>query len=156
MRLWQQLACPLNRSENRKKKMIAQFITRFDAKKDDLQAQFESSPPGEYSDIVKAVIEIITDEESYGFNPSPNRIHVIDDGDYQGTLVFVIAAYGYQPDNYWYVKVGYGSCGGCDTLQHIHDYAEGGGKTRQYMTLATHVLQGLKRMGDDDQQGPFA
>lgn len=56
--------------------------------------------------------------------PHPERIHQIDDGDYQGTLIFVIGAGGYQPSRYWYVKVGYGSCSGCDTLQAIRGYED--------------------------------
>ena len=28
---------------------------------------------------------------------------------------------GYQPSDYWYVRVSYGSCCGCDTLQSITD-----------------------------------
>ena len=45
--------------------------------------------------------------EGYG-GPGLERIHRIDDGDYQGTLVFVIGGKGYQLSTYWYVKVSYG------------------------------------------------
>lgn len=129
--------------------MIDKFIERFDLKREEIKEKFRKEPPSTYESIVRTVIEAITSDD-YG-SPDPDRIHSIDDGDYQGTLVFVIAAEGYQPSTYWYVKVGYGSCSGCDTLASIRD--EGSwdeppteSQVNQYMTLATHILQGLKEM----------
>lgn len=135
--------------------MIQAFITRFEAGKPKLVEQFSAKHPGSYMEIVKAVIEIVSDESLYDDSPDPNRIHEIDDGDYQGTLLYVIGAMGYQPSDYWYVKVWYGSCSGCDTLQGICDYSDEPPTPTQvaeYMTLALHVVQGLKKMagwGDD-------
>lgn len=45
----------------------------------------------------------------------------IDDGDYQGTLLFLIPFNSYQPSEYEYLMtyIGYGSCTVCDTLQRI-------------------------------------
>lgn len=84
--------------------------------------------------------------------PDPARIYQIDDGGYEGTLVFVIGAGGYKPSRYWYVKVGYGSCSVCDTLQAIRGY-EGDAPTKEqvdaYMTLALHIVQGLREMNAD-------
>lgn len=137
--------------------MIKEFIERFDANKHALRAKFEAAHPDDYKDIVKAVIEAVQGSSEYDA-PSPDRIHVIDDGDYQGTLVYVVGAGGYQPDDYWYVKVGYGSCSGCDTLQAISEYSDEPpteSQISQYMTLATHIVQGLKKMGDDNQTGPY-
>lgn len=127
--------------------MIQEFVDRFMAKKPELEAVFSVAHPDGYQEIVKAVIEVVTtgDYDS----PDPNRIHRIDDGDYQGTLLFVIAANGYQPDTYWYVKVSYGSCSGCDTLAAINDYSGEPPTPQQvkdYMTLALHIVQGLKEM----------
>jgi hypothetical protein len=52
---------------------------------------------------------------------------VIDDGDYQGTQIFIIPTDTYQPSVKDYVMTDtyYGSCSGCDTLQAIsgYDYA---------------------------------
>lgn len=138
--------------------MIAEFINRFEENKASIRAHFEAKHPDEYKDIVEAVIRAVSSDDEYA-TPDASRIHTIDDGDYQGTLVFVIASKGYQPSDYWYVKVGYGSCSGCDTLQAISEYSSDPpteSQVAQYMTLATHILQGLKRMGDDNQQGPYA
>ena len=134
--------------------MIQTFIDRFLAKKPELEAIFSAAHPSDYKEIVTNVIKLVTDEEEYGdFNPDPERVHQIDDGDYQGTLLFVVAAKGYQPSDYWYVKVGYGSCSGCDTLESIKNYDDETPKPEQvkdYMTLALHVAEGLKKMGDDE------
>lgn len=131
--------------------MIQEFVDKFMAKKGELEKIFSEKPPKEYKEIVVAVVEVIGDEDEYGA-PDKNRIHVIDAGDYQGTLLFVIAANNYQPKDYWYVKVGYGSCSGCDTLQSINGYSDEPPTEEQikdYMTLTLHIVQGLKKMGDE-------
>lgn len=135
------------------KTMIKKFVERFMSNKQKLREHFAAGHPDDYKGVVEAVIRNISSGE-YG-EPCAERIHLIDDGDYQGTLVFVVAAYGYQPDDYWFVKVGYGSCSGCDTLQAIAEYSSTPpteNQIDQYMTLALHIVQGLKSMqGDDDQ-----
>lgn len=134
--------------------MIQEFVDRFMENKDALRAKFEADFPGEYKDIVKAVVEIITSKEYTAHDIDPKRIHEIDDGDYQGTLVYVIAEKGYQPSDYYYVKVSYGSCSGCDTLQHIeseHYFATDKKESiDDLMTLALHIVQGLKKMGEEE------
>jgi len=131
--------------------MIQEFVDRFMGAKPQLEALFRQKHPEAYIDIVRAVVGVIADEGAWE-SPSAERIHEIDDGDYQGTLVFVIAAGGYQPDAYWYVKVGYGSCSACDTLASIREYSDEPPTEQQaadYMTLALHVVQGLRRMADN-------
>lgn len=140
--------------------MIKEFIERFEKNRETLRSGFAAAHPSDYKNIVEAVVRAVNGDYEYD-SPDPSRIHVIDDGDYQGTLVYVIAAGGYQPSDYWYVKVGYGSCSGCDTLQAISEYRYSSepptdSQIDQYMTLATHVLQGLKKIGDDNQEGPYA
>ena len=130
--------------------MIQDFVDIFISKKDTL---FVDEHPQSYGAIVQTVIETIAAdglESGYGA-PDPTRIHEIDDGDYQGTLLYVIAANGYQPSTYWSVKVSYGSCGGCDTLQGIHD--DGGWldkptptQATDYQTLALHIVQSLREI----------
>lgn len=64
----------------------------------------------------------------------------IDDGDYQGTLLFVIPERCYQPnaENYLMTYVEYGSCSCCDTMLAIL-----GSDTmvEDLMTLALHMIQ---------------
>lgn len=131
--------------------MIQPFVQLFENNKDKLRASLATQHPGSYAELVKSVVEILHTDD-YG-SIDPARIHSIDDGDYQGTLVFVIAASGYQPYDYWYVKVSYGSCSGCDTLQSISGYSDSPPNEEQindYMTLALHIVQGLKLMGEDE------
>jgi hypothetical protein len=122
------------------------------ASKATLAGRFSAKHPENYADIVRAVVEILAADEYEYDAPDPQRIHEINDGDYQGTLVYVIGAGGYQPDIYWYVKVGYGSCSGCDTLESIRGYKDDPPSQEQikdYMTLALHIVQGLKKMGEE-------
>jgi hypothetical protein len=130
--------------------MIEELIKRFDANRDAIKNEFLAEHPSSYDDIVRTVVSHITSEDEYGeLSLDPERIHCIDDGDYQGTLLFVIGAKGYQPYEYWYVKVSYGSCSGCDTLESIRGYDDESVTEQQandYFTLALHIAQGLTTM----------
>ena len=134
--------------------MIQTFVNDFMASKDKLEKHFTEAPPNCYGDNIEAVVGILGPDN--GYTPSVERIHGIDDGDYQGTLLYVIGADDYQPYVYWFVKVYYGSCSGCDTLQSIqsdiHNESSEEVKAqavKNYMTLALHIVQGLKRMEGD-------
>lgn len=134
--------------------MIKEFVDKFMSSKDKLKARFAKKHPKNYKEIVKAVVEILHDEDDYN-SPDPGRITQIDHGEYQGTLLYVIASGDYQPSDYWYVMVWYGSCSGCDTLQDIQDnypnYSEIPTEKQidDYMTLALHIVQRLKKMDND-------
>lgn len=133
--------------------MIQEFVDRF------IKAQptmFTEKHPGGYTDIVREVVKSITTDD-YWDNPDPERIHLIDDGHYQGTLVYVIAETGYQPSTYWVTKVYYGSCSGCDTFQSIqsgaeYDYESGEyakptpEQAKDYQQLALHVVQNMVKI----------
>jgi hypothetical protein len=128
--------------------MIKEFVDSFMARKQELREAFATTPPRRYYDIVEGVVTIISDG-GYG-SPCRDRIHEIDDGEYQGTLVYVIGACGYQPYRYWYVRICYGSCSFCDTLQYIRDLNNEEKPTEEqlnhYVTLALHIVQGIKEM----------
>jgi hypothetical protein len=51
------------------------------------------------------------------------KITEVNDGEYQGTLLYLIPALTYQPgaDDYLMTHAYYGSCSACDTLQGILD-----------------------------------
>jgi len=122
--------------------MIKAFVDAWFENRDKVHAHFESRPPQGYRDIVQAVVGVLGDAKDMRGTPDPERIHEINDGGYQGTLVYVIGDTGYQPYRYWYVRVSYGSCSGCDALEAAND-------TDDYMTLALHIVQGLREMGDE-------
>ena len=88
-----------------------------------------------------------------------DNITEIDNGSYQGTLLYVIPFDTYQPceNEYLMTSVRYGSCSGCDTLLRIFDgfdyddvniedyyYGESypnKNQLKDLMTLCLHILQ---------------
>ena len=134
--------------------MIQKFVDEFMESKEWIRAQLAKAHPGSYLDVVKPVIQSLNKDGDTYEAPDPARITQIDHGDYQGTLLFVIAAHGYQPSTFWAVKVYYGSCSGCDTLEGIRNYEDGAPSERQldaYMTLALHVVQNIVEIGGESQ-----
>ena len=100
-----------------------------------------------YSDLVKYVVKYILNEEigiceydDIKFNL--DNIYEIDDGDYQGTLLYVIPFDTYQPASFEYIMAhcNYGSCSGCDTLLAIQDETKDEVKLDSYMTLCRHIV----------------
>ena len=133
--------------------MIMEFVTQFESKKPELRDKLSKTHPETYHDLFHTVMDTMFGDCPQYEWPDPKRIHKIDDGDYQGTLLFIIAASGYQPDTYWATKIYYGSCSGCDTLQRIRDDNMDGWdkppntqQTDDYMTLALHIVQGMKEI----------
>ena len=127
--------------------MIEGCVEAFMKAKPELRKGFVEQPPETYDDIVKRVVEAVGPFACEYTEMDAENIHVVDNGDYQGTLVCLVPEKGYQPSTYWYVRVGYGSCSWCDTLLGIQD---GGGtpedRADDYMTLALHIVQGLREM----------
>lgn len=80
----------------------------------------------EYEQLVTMVVDEVLNrgEEDTWEHWNTKRITRIDDGDYQGTLLFVIPKNTYQPSESEYLMtfVDYGSCSGCDTLECIQGH----------------------------------
>jgi hypothetical protein len=132
--------------------MIQPFVDKFMSQEESIRGVLKHlSVSFQYRDLVELVIRSIGYEDEYTQVPDPERITEIDHGDYQGTLVFVIAEDGYQPSTYWYVRIHYGSCSGCDTLQAAQDYdwdenVHTDAAVDDYWTLCLHIVQRLKQM----------
>ena len=125
--------------------MIQPFVEKFDANREVLREKFKVSAPELYSDIVRAVVEILSDAYAYG-EPDPMRIHEIDDySDSEGALLFVIGAKG-RIASYWAVFVGYGSCSENDMLKYIQEESDADARADKCLTLALHIVQGLKEI----------
>lgn len=80
-----------------------------------------------YITLVKlAVNTILNEENNQDDELDIENITEINNGDYQGTLIYLIPFETYQPTEYEYLMtcVSYGSCSGCDTLQSIQDWCE--------------------------------
>lgn len=137
--------------------MINEFVTAWDVNKKNLEEYFRTTPQEKYStydDLVKLLFDIVinpTRVGCYGRFDTKNILK-IDDGDYQGTLIFILHLDTYQPSvgEYVYTSVDYGSCSGCDTLLGISEYIDGIPNEQQvsdYMRLCLHLFQQCKYMG---------
>lgn len=126
--------------------MIGRFVRAFEEARPELAEKWGSEPPNSYEEIVSGAIRAVRSKLVEGGREDPaETVHSIDDGDYQGTLLFLIPADLYQPSVYWYAFVGYGSCSGCDTLSWVKDLPEAE-RMPHYLALAYDVVRGLKRI----------
>lgn len=127
--------------------MDNKIIENWENRKHKLKEWFETNEtPSSYKEIFEKIIElIITEDERNKFNLE--KIRVIDDGDYQGTQIFIAFLDTYQPsvEEYIMTSVYYGSCSGCDTLQSIC-YSSDEDRVNDLMTLSLHMIQKMKWM----------
>ena len=83
----------------------------------------------DYKTLVEIAFRNIfnTDADGYGNDLDLKHLTRVDDGDYQGTFLFVIPFNTYQPceNEYLMTYIGYGSCSSCDALQHAQNWEEG-------------------------------
>lgn len=134
--------------------MIKEFVEKWYERKEELRTKLESlsiNDVAEYSNLVKLVVETILNDDMIEY--ATDKISVIDDGDYQGTQVFIIPENSYQPsvEQYIYTSVYYGSCSGCDTLLSIICFSNYDEKLKEeqvndIMTLCLHLIQNFKKM----------
>lgn len=135
--------------------MIKYCLKKWDKNKNKLE-QFYRTTTGwndcNYLDIVKAVVTyVLNDSEDDYDNWDADGITEIDNGDYQGTLLFLIPKNTYQPSEYEYLMtyVGYGSCSGCDTLLAIQCYGEEPYLTeyqiKDFMILSKDIITNMKK-----------
>ena len=135
--------------------MIQELINQWEENKHKLEEYFKTTNQSEYSGSYKSILIKIFEicipnaDKNYEFNV--DKMTVIDDGDYQGTQIFIIPKDTYQPsvEDYVVTNTYYGSCSGCDTLQSICEYEDGiptDEQVKEYMTLALHLVQKMKWM----------
>lgn len=139
--------------------MVKEFCLAWEKNKEKLEEYFRTTPQSEYNSyelLVRRLFDIVINpsiEDSYYWFDTGD-ILVIDDGDYQGTQVFILHRNVYQPsvEDYVYTNTYYGSCSGCDTLQGIQDYGWNKMPDEQqvedYMSLCLHLLQRCNFMVD--------
>lgn len=77
-----------------------------------------------------------------------DRFQVINHGEYQGELVFIMVPNVYQPSldkDYYFTSVMYGSCSHCDTMAHVQEVVETKEEKIQALMLAAlHMVQATK------------
>ena len=121
----------------------------------------------EYKYLVQLVVKYILNdgmEHSVFYDTwDDDHITVVDNGDWQGTLLFIIPLKTYQPQEYEYLMtfVNYGSCSCCDTLQAIQSYDDEKpthGQLKDYMTLCKDIVCNIVKpfkCGWRDNEGEF-
>lgn len=126
--------------------MLKIFVKQWDKNKDILRDKLVplSMRRVDYDELVKVAFDVIYNQnnESLGRGLDTEHITVIDNGEYQGTLLFLIPFDTYQPSEseYLLTYVGYGSCSGCDTLQWIYDYTEGKKQVDELLSLCKDII----------------
>lgn len=131
--------------------MIKFCVQQWDRNKDKLRKHLSEGADLNYCsylDLVKLVVEYIFNDNDYdyGHTYDKDKITEIDNGDYQGTLLYLIPNDTYQPseNEYLMTYVGYGSCSVCDILQRIQDYMDVKSRTEcvdEFMDLCRHIVQ---------------
>ena len=139
--------------------MIKEFVEKWEKNKQNLEQYFLSTRQKEYSsykDIVRALFDKVINIDEYEEDKFDiQNIVEINDGDYQGTEIFILHKDTYQPEveDYVYTNTYYGSCSGCDTLLAISscdDDIPDKEQVKEYMTLALHLLQKCKYMTEEE------
>ena len=139
--------------------MIKYALKKWDKNKDALRNAIQQTEKykrsaWDYNDIVKLVCRYIFNENVTDKDPKINieGITMIDNGDYQGTLIFMLPFDTDQPAEYEYLMtyVGYGSCSGCDTLQRIQADDEDDDETEKdlvdsYLSICKDIVSNTIR-----------
>ena len=131
--------------------MIQMYIDRFQENKSRLSEYLKATPQSEYDTYKALLIKTIElclqgDDDWFYDSLDIGKITEIDNGDYQGTLLYLIPRSTYQPAEYDYVTtyVGYGSCSGCDTLLGISNYSwdlPTDDQVNLYLILCLHMVE---------------
>lgn len=120
--------------------MLKYCVEQWEKNKENLREvlkQFDfSNEEMDYKVLMSLVITHILEDKWDSKN-----FTMVDDGDYQGTLLFIIPEKIYQPTegDYLMTYVWYGSCSYCDTMQNI--LYESNTKVEDLMNLALHMIQ---------------
>lgn len=132
--------------------MLKYCLRKWDENKKYLERQIKidtSLNSCEYVYLVKLLVTNILNRGDNGdLIWDVDNITVIDNGDYQGTQLFLIPLATYQPTEYEYLCtfVNYGSCPGCDTLQEIQNWSEKlltEKQVKDFMTLCKDLLTNM-------------
>lgn len=137
--------------------MVKKVIAKWDKNKGKLEDWFKAAHPESYKAIVEKIFElVINDSDDEWENFDVSKMTVIDNGDYQGTQIFIVPKDTYQPSagDYLVTDTYYGSCSGCDTLEGIRSYddsAPSESQTKDYMTLALHLVQKIRWLSAEEE-----
>lgn len=120
---------------------------------------------GSYTDLMRIVIEKILNPY-LAENPikidffrkiekiSTENIAEIDNGDYQGCLILVLVSDCYEPNirDYLFTHIDYGSCSGCDAMEHAIIYDKGSNERQSALkSICLIFLENLDFIKKDDE-----
>lgn len=136
--------------------MINEFVEKWNKYNKELEQYIATTEQKEYDSyqiLVELLVKYIINRDiEYNMDKYDiEDMHIVDDGDYQGTQIFILHKDCYQPsiEDYIYTNNYYGSCSGCDTLLSINDYEDGlpsEEQVKEYMQLLLNLLQQFKSM----------
>lgn len=139
--------------------MYSKAIKAWDENQENLKTAISKctlSQLGSYTDLVALLIQ----EVLYKSDLQISKEYLeINDGDYQGTLIYILHRDVYQPsaDEYYSMWVSYGSCSVCDTLESII-FASGSDNSKpseqqvkELWTLCLHFIQSFKPLYSTEQ-----
>lgn len=148
--------------------MIKEFVKAWEENKELLLNEFRTTVPSSYQDIVEKLVKIVINpyleahyEIGYPLQEGLeiDEMTVIDNGDYQGTTIYIIPYKTYQPsvEDYVFTNNYYGSCSGCDTFQAIESCLDWEDNmlipteesAKDFHKLALHLLQSFKPLGGE-------
>ena len=138
--------------------MIQKYVDAWMANKDEYEKWLRGLEYDwgvvDYESMVKQLVNLVINPciiNGYKGALQADSVTVIDNGDYQGTQIFIIPYDVYQPneEEYVYTHVGYGSCSGCDTLLNalsLSDYDKklSDETVDMLMVLALHLIENFK------------
>ena len=101
----------------------------------------------DYKQLIRAIIKYVLNDNDTGIKFNTKNIVEIDNGHYQGTLLFVFHLDMYQPPAYNYIitTVDYGSCSGCDALQGAFCCPTVDAIVDSLMSICLHLCQHMKK-----------
>lgn len=118
----------------------------------------------DYPYLVGLVLEYILNPflrgKSFGLNT--DAVTVVDNGNYRGTLLFIIPFDTYEPSEqeYMITYCCYGGCSCCDTLQSIRDFGSNElpteNQVRDYMILCLDLVRNMVSSPYNYEYGVFA
>lgn len=131
--------------------MIKFCIQQWDKNRNELEKQFKEMGREDkdfnYEDLMKRITNVIlNDSDGAGYSErfDADNITEINDGDYQGTMLYMIPRKTYQPSesDYLLTFVNYGSCSGCDALEAAQ-MESGEEFVKEMMDLSLHIIQNM-------------
>ncbi|MCF8009588.1 MAG: hypothetical protein K9K32_07450 [Halanaerobiales bacterium] len=127
--------------------MIKEFAKAWNKNKDILEEKIKTTEINDYTDLLVLLIEEVINPEMDNYEKlDTEKITVIDNGDYQGTQIYLIPQNTYQPSVSEYVVTHnyYGSCSSCDALLAAIGWGTENKDIKALMNITLHLLQRMK------------